>query len=55
MIYAVFLPFIEISMKESRTITFHYYFRQVDPFYDVVLKGNKHKNTIEVFCMDSNE
>ena len=34
-----FLHFIQISLKENRAITFPYYFKKIDRFYDIVLKG----------------
>lgn len=50
-----FLYFIELSLKESRAITFPYYFKQIDKFYDIVLKGALNSNTVDIFCLDSTE
>ncbi|MDD3039809.1 ATP-binding protein [Bacteroides sp.] len=50
-----FLHFIKISLDENRAITFPYYFKQIDTFYDVVLKGTNQSNIIDIFCVDSTE
>ena len=30
-----------------------YYFKAIDTFYDVVLKGTHQGNVIDIFCLDS--
>ena len=36
-------------------ITFPYYFKKIDTFYDIVLKANPQNKMIDVFCLDSTE
>ena len=50
-----FLHFTKMSLAENRAITFPYYFKQIDTFYDVVLKGTHHNNIVDIFCLDSTE
>lgn len=50
-----FLHFIQIALAENKAITFPYYFRKIDAFYDIVLRGNPHNKMIDVFCLDSTE
>lgn len=50
-----FLHFSQIALAENRAITFPYYFKEIDTFYDIVLKGTQHGNIIDVFCLNSNE
>lgn len=50
-----FLHFTKMSLAENRAITFPYYFKRVDTFYDVVLKGTHHNNIVDIFCLDSTE
>ena len=50
-----FLHFIQIALAENKAITFPYYFRKIDTFYDIVLRGNPHNKMIDVFCLDSTE
>lgn len=50
-----FLHFIKKALDENKAITFPYYFRKIDTFYDVILKGTQHSNIIDVFCLDSTE
>lgn len=50
-----FLHFTKMSLAENKAITFPYYFKQIDTFYDVVLKGTHHNNTVDIFCLDSTE
>ena len=50
-----FLHFIQIALAENKAITFLYYFRKIDAFYDIVLRGNPHNKMIDVFCLDSTE
>ncbi|EKU92477.1 ATP-binding protein [Bacteroides oleiciplenus] len=52
---AEFLHFTKIALTENRAITFPYYFKAINTFYDVILKGTNQGNMIDVFCMDSTE
>ncbi|WP_373155273.1 ATP-binding protein [Bacteroides cellulosilyticus] len=49
------LHFVKMSIDENRAITFPYYFKQVNTFYDIVLKGANNSNVVDVFCLDSTE
>ena len=51
----VFLHFTKMALTEKRAITFPYYFKAIDTFYDVVLKGTHQGNMIDIFCLDSTE
>lgn len=50
-----FLHFIKKALDENKAITFPYYFKKIDTFYDVILKGTQHNNIIDVFCLDCTE
>lgn len=50
-----FLHFTKMSLAENKAITFPYYFKQIDTFYDVILKGTHHNNIVDIFCLDSTE
>ena len=50
-----FLHFIKKALDENKAITFPYYFKKSNTFYDVILKGTQHNNIIDVFCLDSTE
>lgn len=50
-----FLHFTKMALTEKRAITFPYYFKAIDTFYDVVLKGTHHGNMIDIFCLNSTE
>ena len=50
-----FLHFVRMSLEENRTITFPYYFKRVDTFYDIVLKTTHQSNIVDFFCLDSTE
>ena len=50
-----FLHFMNIAYKEKRSITFSYYFKQIDTFYDIVVNANSDGPYMDVFCMDSSE
>ena len=52
---AEFLHFTKIALTENRAITFPYYFKAIDTFYDVILKGTNQGNMIDVFCLNSTE
>ena len=50
-----FLHFTKMALTEKRAITFPYYFKAIDTFYDVVLKGTHQGNIIDIFCLNSTE
>ena len=50
-----FLHFTKMALTEKRAITFPYYFKAIDTFYDVVLKGTHQGNMIDMFCLNSTE
>ena len=49
------LHFAKMSLDENKAITFPYYFKQINTFFDIVLKGTLHDNIIDIFCLDSTE
>lgn len=50
-----FTHFMGITLKEKKSITFPYYFKTVNTFYDVVLNCSTEPDMVDVFCMDSTE
>ena len=50
-----FLHFTKMALTEKRAITFPYYFKAIDTFYDVVLKGTHQGKMIDIFCLNSTE
>lgn len=50
-----FIPFMEIALKEKKSITFPYYFKAVNTFYDIVLNCSTEPEIVDVFCLDSTE
>lgn len=52
---AQFHHFMNIALKEKRSITFSYYNKEVDTFYDVLVNLNGDERFMDVFCMDSTE
>lgn len=50
-----FLHFMNIALKEKRSITFSYYYKEIDTFYDVVVNASNDGRFMDVFCMDSTE
>lgn len=50
-----FLHFTKMALTEKRAITFPYYFKAIDTFYDVVLKGTHQGNMIDIFYLNSTE
>ena len=50
-----FLHFTQIALSENKIITFPYYFKKINTFYDIVLKANPQNKMIDVFCLDSTE
>lgn len=52
---AQFHHFMNIALKEKRSITFSHYNKDVDTFYDVLVNLNGDERFMDVFCMDSTE
>lgn len=50
-----FIHFINIALEEKRTITFPYYFKDIDSFFDIVLNCTDEPDTINIFCVNSTE
>lgn len=50
-----FTHFMTVALKEKRSITFPYYFKSIDTFYEVVLSCSTDPDTLDVFCLDSTE
>lgn len=50
-----FLHFIKLSLDENRAITFPYYSKRINTFFDIVLKGTHQNNIVDIFCLDSTE
>lgn len=50
-----FLHFMNIVVKEKRSVTFSYYYKEIDTFYDVVLKASPDGRFMNIFCVDSTE
>ena len=50
-----FLHFMRMALEGKRSITFPYYFRRIDTFYEVVLGCSYLPGVIDVFCIDSSE
>lgn len=48
-----FMPIIDIVLKEKRSITFPYYHKPVDIFYEVVICPSYRKDSVDIFCIDS--
>ena len=47
------MPIIDIVLKEKRSITFPYYHKPVDIFYEVVICPSYRKDSVDIFCIDS--
>lgn len=50
-----FLHFMNIAVQEKRSVTFSYYYKAIDTFFDIVLKASDNGKYIHVFCVDSSE
>lgn len=48
-----FLPFIQMALKENKAISFPYYFKANDTYYDIILKRSYQNDLIDIFCVDS--
>lgn len=47
------LHFMQLSVKEKRTITFSFYFKRTDRFYDLVITNANDPDMIDTFGVDS--
>lgn len=50
-----FLHFMNIALTEKRSITFSYYYKENDTFYDIVVNVNNDGRFMDVFCLNSTE
>lgn len=48
-----FVHFINTALKKKGPITFPYYFKSKDTFFDIVLTQAHESDTINIFCLDS--
>lgn len=49
------LHFMSIAFKEKRSITFPYYLKRTNRFYDIVFSCSEEPDILDVFCLDSTE
>lgn len=52
---AEFMHSTRIALTENRAVMFPYYFKAINTFYDVILKGTNQGTMIDIFCLDSTE
>lgn len=50
-----FLHFMNIAVREKRSVTFSYYYKHINTFYDVVINASEDGRFVDVFCVDSTE
>ncbi|MEG1644758.1 MAG: ATP-binding protein [Alistipes sp.] len=50
-----FLHFIRIALLENKTVTFPFYYRKFDIFFDVIVSRAYRPDLVDVFCIDSTE
>jgi len=50
-----FLHFMNIALTEKRSITFSYYYKEIDTFYDIVVNATPDGRFMDIFCLDSTE
>lgn len=50
-----FLHFMNIAVREKRAVTFSYYYKHIDKFYDVLMNASEDGRFIDIFCVDSTE
>lgn len=50
-----FLYFMNIALREKRSITFSYYYKEIDTFYDIVVNATSDGRFMDVFCLNSTE
>ena len=47
-----FIHFIKIALEERKSVTFSYYFKAINAFYDVVVSCCSEPDTVDIFCVD---
>lgn len=47
--------FSSISLKEKRAVTYPFYYKKYDLFYNVVLRCSHRNNIIDIFCLNNTE
>lgn len=50
-----FLYFMNIALKEKRSVTFSYYSKEDNAFYDIVINAYSDERHMDIFCLDSTE
>lgn len=50
-----FLHFMAIAIRENRAVTFPFYYKEFDRFYNIVISTTHQPNVVNVFCQDSTE
>ena len=50
-----FVYFMNIALQEKRSITFSYYYKEIDTFYDIVVNASSDGHFMDVFCLNSTE
>lgn len=50
-----FLYFMNIALQEKRSITFSYYYKDIDTFFDIVVNASSDGRFMDVFCLNSTE
>lgn len=50
-----FLHFMNIAVREKRAVTFSYYYKHIDKFYDVLMNASEDGRFMDIFCVDSTE
>lgn len=50
-----FMHFIDLSLKQNRTVSFPYYDKRNGKHYDMLVSRSFREGLIDVFCMDSSE
>lgn len=47
-----FLYFMNIALQKKTSITFLYYYKEIDKYYEVVINPSEDGNFMDVFCID---
>lgn len=50
-----FMHFMNIALQEKRSITFSYYYKEIDAFYDIVVNASNDGRFMDLFCLNSTE
>lgn len=50
-----FIHFMNIALQEKRSITFSYYYKDIDTFYDIVVNASSDGRFMDVFCLNCTE